>query len=110
MQSCQHSRARRSPTTTEALRRAELVRVVENKIKAETAVATAKAELEDAEKAAKKAGKELWEKTTKSKQDAAEAKAKVEAALEARNVAAAALVRASVICDEFSADARSRKT
>ena len=92
------------------LRRAELVRVVENKIKAETAVATAKAELEDAEKAAKKAGKELLKKTTKSKEDAAEAKAKVEAALEARNVAAAALVRASVICDEFSADARSRKT
>ena len=86
------------------LRRAELLAAVENKIKAETAVATAKAELEDAEKAAKKAEKK------KSKEDAAEAKAKVEAALEARHVAAAALVRASVICDEFSADARSRKT
>ena len=104
----------REPAALQALRkhlrRAELVRVVENKIKAETAVATAKAELEDAEKAAKKAGKELWKKTTKSKEDAAEAKAKVESALEARNVAAAALVRASVICDEFSADARIRKT
>ena len=33
MKSCQHSRARRSPSATEALRRAELVRVVENKIR-----------------------------------------------------------------------------
>ena len=86
------------------LRRAELLAAVEDKIKAEAVLAAAKAELEDAEKAAKKAEKK------KSKEDAAEAKAKVEAALEARHVAAAALVRASVICDEFSADARSRKT
>ena len=102
----------REPAALQALRkhlrRAELVRVVENKIKAETAVATAKAELEDAEKAAKKAGKELWKKTTKSKEDAAEAKAKVEAALEARNVAAAALVRASVICGRVRNEALAR--